>query len=74
MITKDGIPVANSPLGEKYIKVYYSYGLRNSFGIDFDPITGKLWDTENGEDFGDEIILLNQALIADRVRWRVYGH
>ena len=32
--------------------------MRNSFGIDFDPITGKLWDTENGEDFGDEINLV----------------
>ena len=59
MITKDGIPVANSPLGDRVpLNLYYSYGLRNSFGIDFDPITGKLWDTENGEDFGDEINLV----------------
>jgi glucose/arabinose dehydrogenase len=34
---------------------YYAYGIRNSFGIDFDPITGNLWDTENGEDSYDEI-------------------
>ena len=40
------------------LNLYYSYGLRNSFGIDFDPLTGKLWDTENGEDFGDEINLV----------------
>jgi glucose/arabinose dehydrogenase len=33
----------------------YAYGIRNSFGLDFDPITGKLWDTENGPDHGDEI-------------------
>ena len=59
MITKDGIPIAKSPLGERVpLNLYYSYGLRNSFGIDFDPITGKLWDTENGEDFGDEINLV----------------
>jgi aldose sugar dehydrogenase len=59
MITKDGIPVANSPLGDRVpLNLYYSYGLRNSFGIDFDPVTGKLWDTENGEDFGDEINLV----------------
>ena len=59
MISKDGIPVANSPLGERVpLNLYYSYGLRNSFGIDFDPLTGKLWDTENGEDFGDEINLV----------------
>jgi len=37
---------------------YYAYGIRNSFGIDFDPITGKLWDTENGEDSYDEINLV----------------
>ena len=59
MITKNGIPVANSSLGERVpLYLYYSYGLRNSFGIDFDPLTGKLWDTENGDDFGDEINLV----------------
>ena len=31
---------------------------RNSFGIDFDPITKMLWDTENGPDYGDEINLV----------------
>ena len=25
---------------------YYAYGVRNSFGLAFDPITGELWDTE----------------------------
>jgi len=33
----------------------YAYGIRNGFGIDFDPITGDLWDTENGPAYGDEI-------------------
>ena len=37
---------------------YYAYGIRNSFGIDFDPVTGKLWDAENGEDVYDEINLV----------------
>src|SRR5215207_3657734 len=37
---------------------YYSYGLRNGFGMDFDPVTGYLWDTENGPDYGDEINLV----------------
>jgi glucose/arabinose dehydrogenase len=37
---------------------YYAYGIRNSFGIDFDPITGNLWDTENGEENYDEINLV----------------
>ena len=34
---------------------YYAYGVRNSFGITFDPITGNLWQTENGPDGYDEI-------------------
>jgi aldose sugar dehydrogenase len=37
---------------------YYAYGIRNSFGLDFDPVTGNLWDTENGPGFGDEINLV----------------
>ncbi|HYZ60782.1 MAG TPA: PQQ-dependent sugar dehydrogenase, partial [Nitrososphaeraceae archaeon] len=31
--------------------------IRNSFGMDFDPITGNLWDTENGGLY-DEINLV----------------
>jgi len=38
--------------------LYYAYGIRNSYGIDFDPISGKLWDTENGPEFGDELNLV----------------
>jgi glucose/arabinose dehydrogenase len=34
---------------------YYAYGIRNSFGMDFDPVTGALWDTENGSEEYDEI-------------------
>ena len=40
------------------MNLYYAYGIRNSFGIDFDPVTGRLWDTENGPDYGDEINLV----------------
>jgi aldose sugar dehydrogenase len=47
------------PLGGKYpLNIYYAYGIRNGFGLDFDPVTGNLWDTENGPDFGDEINLV----------------
>jgi glucose/arabinose dehydrogenase len=46
-------------LGDKApLNKYYAYGIRNSFGMDFDPVTGKLWDTENGPTFGDEINLV----------------
>jgi aldose sugar dehydrogenase len=37
---------------------YYAYGIRNSFGLSFDPVTGNLWDTENGEDDFDETNLV----------------
>jgi glucose/arabinose dehydrogenase len=40
------------------LNLYYAYGIRNSFGIDFDPLTGNLWDTENGPEYGDEINLV----------------
>jgi glucose/arabinose dehydrogenase len=34
---------------------YYAYGVRNSFGFDFDPLTGILWDVEDGSTEYDEI-------------------
>lgn len=37
---------------------FYAYGVRNSFGIAFDPVTGNLWDTENGPGSYDEINLV----------------
>ncbi|MGE0690725.1 MAG: PQQ-dependent sugar dehydrogenase [Candidatus Nitrosocosmicus sp.] len=40
------------------LSLYYAMGIRNSFGMDFDPLTGNLWDTENGPDTGDEINLV----------------
>jgi aldose sugar dehydrogenase len=40
------------------LRKYYAYGVRNSFGLAFDPITGELWDTENGPDSYDEINLV----------------
>src|SRR5215203_4308148 len=59
-ITQDGKPVGSSSiLGDSYpLNLYYAYGIRNSFGFDFDPITGNIWDTENGPGYGDEINLV----------------
>jgi len=36
----------------------WSYGHRNSFGFTFDPMTGNLWETENGPECNDEINLI----------------
>jgi uncharacterized protein (TIGR03118 family) len=33
----------------------YAYGIRNTFGFDFDPVTGKLWLEENGDQSFDKI-------------------
>ena len=56
----DGRPAfPNGILGsEDPLNKYYAYGIRNGFGLDFDPISGKLWDTENGPTYGDEINLV----------------
>jgi aldose sugar dehydrogenase len=49
-VTQDGQPVGGKGiLGDEHpLDMYYAYGIRNSFGIGFDPVTGNLWDTENG--------------------------
>lgn len=58
-LTQDGKPVGNGLIGEEYpLNLYYAYGVKNSFGIDIDPVSGTLWDTENGPQFGDEINLV----------------
>lgn len=40
-------------------KYYFAYGMHSSYGMDFDPMTGVLWDTENGAPFVDEINLVD---------------
>ena len=57
----DGSAAKNNPFinnANSVMQKYYAYGIRNSFGITFDPVTGNLWDTENGEADYDEINLV----------------
>jgi len=55
-ITEDGKPVERGIIGDGHpLDKYFAYGIRNSFGMAFDPLTGVLWDTENGPEYGDEI-------------------
>src|SRR5688572_19879268 len=42
------------PVGANVQKIF-AYGMRNSFGMAFDPISGALWQQENGDDSFDEI-------------------
>jgi aldose sugar dehydrogenase len=37
------------------IQKIYSYGHRNGFGMAFDPYSGSLWETENGDDTFSEL-------------------
>ena len=51
-ITQDGKPVddgnSSGIIGDEYpLNLYYAYGVKNSFGIDFDPKTDKLWAYRN---------------------------
>lgn len=55
-VTQDGEPVDEGILGKsKPLNLYYAYGIRNSFGLGFDPVTDNLWETENGPIHNDEI-------------------
>jgi aldose sugar dehydrogenase len=58
-IAQDGHVPGAGILGDDGVsRKYYAYGIRNSFGMDFDHLTGKLWNTENGPSYGDEINLV----------------
>ena len=58
-ITQDGRTVGSGIIGSTNpLNKYFAYGIRNSFGIDFDPVSGRLWDTENGPGSNDEINLV----------------
>ena len=58
-VTIDGDIVDSGILGStELLDSYYAYGIRNTFGMDFDPITSKLWITENGVYSNDEINLV----------------
>ena len=42
------------PAGANIQKIY-AYGIRNSYGLNFDPISGDLWQNENGDDTFSEL-------------------
>ncbi|HET8569910.1 MAG TPA: PQQ-dependent sugar dehydrogenase [Candidatus Limnocylindria bacterium] len=44
------------------VKKIFAYGMRNSFGIAFDPVSGKLWQQENADDAFDEINLVEPGM------------
>lgn len=59
-LNDDGTAAAVNPFSSlgAPLDQYFAYGIRNSFGMTFDPVTNKLWDTENGPNSYDEINLV----------------
>ena len=56
-LNDDGTVPSDNPFFSQggNVAKYFAYGIRNSFGMAFDPVMGKLWNTENGPDQYDEI-------------------
>ncbi|PYS01678.1 MAG: hypothetical protein DMG16_12030 [Acidobacteria bacterium] len=54
---KAGVTLTSAQLNEVLANVHkmFSYGRRNGFGLAFDPLTGFLWEAENGDDSFDEM-------------------
>jgi len=48
------------------IQKIFAYGVRNSFGLAFDPVSGRLWDEQNGDDSFDE---MNQVEPGSNLGW-----
>lgn len=44
----------------------FAYGIRNGFGMAFDPESGRLWEAQNGDDSFTEI---NQINAGDNLGW-----
>jgi uncharacterized protein (TIGR03118 family) len=52
-----GVSLTSRQLDDVVANVHkiFSYGRRNGFGLAFDPLTGSLWESENGDDAFDEM-------------------
>jgi len=57
--------IALQQVGANMQKIF-AYGVRNSFGLAFDPVSGRLWDEQNGDDSFDE---LNQVERRSNLGW-----
>jgi glucose/arabinose dehydrogenase len=57
-----GVPSDNPDPGSRI----FASGIRNSFGLDVDPVSGALWETENGPECNDEI---NRVPPASNLGW-----
>jgi glucose/arabinose dehydrogenase len=58
-----GVTLTSDQLTQVVANIHkiYSYGRRNGFGLAFDPATGFLWESENGDDAFDELNLITSG-------------
>ena len=71
-LNADGSTPSDNPLvraGERIggvvganVQKIFAYGLRNSFGMDFDPLSGRLWLEQNGDDSFTELDLVEPGM------------
>lgn len=59
-LTPEGKPVPNGPFATKQNAKpeIYAYGFRNPDGLDWNPVTGELWEAEFGPRGGDEVNII----------------
>ncbi len=62
-MTPWGAPAPGNPFPHRRV---WSFGHRNSFGFGFDPLTGRLWESENGPHCNDE---LNRIVAGGNYAW-----
>ncbi len=62
-LTATGAVPPGNPFPGSFV---FAFGVRNSFGFDFDPQTRDLWETENGPQCNDE---LNRILAGQNYAW-----
>ena len=61
---RDGLPLSDNPFGGD--STVWAYGIRNTFGLAFNPLTGELYGSENGPTYGDEI---NRMIAGGNYGW-----
>jgi glucose/arabinose dehydrogenase len=54
-------PNGDAPPSNPFDNRIWAFGIRNGFGLAFDPETDGLWDTDNGPGCNDEVNLIVEA-------------
>lgn len=64
-LNPDGSTPADNPFvgsSDAQFQRWFAYGMRNVFGMDFEPYTGALWCTDNSDNFYDEFNIVPSGM------------